>query len=133
MSSIRTRTAASSVLIDNLQTSRYLFQPPGVDLVEGRQLRAVDVQHGRNLSGSAAHGHDSNYVIETHLRHNLKCYGEYSILGYSRFADSGILDGWDVYHTDLPEWRLRQGVDASQISIERLPYEDYSNVYDDEF
>ena len=62
-----------------------------------------------------------------------KCYGEYSILGYSRLADSGLLYGWDVYHTDLQEWRLRQGVDASQISIERLPYEDYNNVYDDEF
>ena len=88
---------------------------------------------GDGLMAFATERRDSNYVIENLLKHNLKCYGEYSILGYSRLADSGLLYGWDVYHTDLPEWRLRQGVDASRISIERLPYEDYSKVYDDEF
>ena len=88
---------------------------------------------GDGLMAFATARRDSNYVIENLLRHNLKCYGEYSILGYSRLADSGILDGWDVYHTDLPEWRFFQGVDASQISIERLPYDEYSDIYDDEF
>ena len=40
---------------------------------------------------------DSNYVIENLLKHNLKCYGEYSVLGYSRLADAHFLDGGDVY------------------------------------
>ena len=73
------------------------------------------------------------------ITHRFDLNGTYSCpkkgvhYSYSRLADSGLLYGWDVYHTDLQEWRLRQGVDASQISIERLPYEDYNNVYDDEF
>lgn len=88
---------------------------------------------GDGLMAFATARRDSNYVIENLLRHNLKCYGEYSILGYSRLVDAGSLDGLDVYHTDLPEWRFRQGIDGNQISMEGLPYDEYSNVYDDEF
>ena len=88
---------------------------------------------GDGLMAFATARRDSNYVIENLLRHNLKCYGEYSILGYSRLADAHFLDGWDVYHTDLPEWRFLQGADGSQICIEKLPYDEYSDIYDDEF
>ena len=88
---------------------------------------------GDGLMAFATARRDSNYVIENLLKHNLKCYGEYSILGYSRLADSVLLDWWDVYHTDLPEWRFLQGADGSQICIEKLPYDEYSDIYDDEF
>ena len=73
---------------------------------------------------------ESNYVIEMLLRHNLKCYGEYKIVGYTKYRTKYY--HYDVYHTDLP-MDLFLTVAKDKVSIETLSYDDYYDFYDDEF
>lgn len=73
---------------------------------------------------------DSNYVLEILLQANLKCFGNYSIIGYSKYAKNGdLMNMYDVYHTDLPKDRFLLVEDAEKVSL--LRYEAYGRCYDD--
>ena len=73
---------------------------------------------------------DSNYVLETLLQANLKCFGNYNIIGYSKYADKGdLMNVYDVYHTDLPKDRFLLVEEAEKVS--HLRDEVYEKYYDD--
>ena len=42
-----------------LQTGYYLLKPAAVCLVEGREIGAIDVEHGLDLMLTVEHGHDN--------------------------------------------------------------------------
>lgn len=87
-------------------------------------------EYGDGLMAFSTERRDSNYVIETLLRANLKCFGNYSIIGYSKYAKNGdLMNMYDVYHTDLPKDRFLLVEETEKVGL--LQYEAYERSYDD--
>lgn len=87
-------------------------------------------EYGDGLMAFSTARRDSNFVLETLLQANLKCFGNYSIIGYSMYADKwDLMNVYDVYHTDLPKDRFLLVEEAEKVSS--LRYEAYEKRYDD--
>ena len=68
--------------------------------------------------------------LSRQLQANLKCFGNYNIIGYSKYADKGdLMNVYDVYHTDLPKDRFLLVEEAEKVS--HLRDEVYEKYYDD--
>lgn len=90
----------------------------------------------------AVERHWRNYITERLLRVNLKCFGDYEIIGYSKLANTDNLlylcD--DIYHTNLPKQifdaflkEILNEEDYAKIDIRTLDYDEFDKYYDDDF
>lgn len=90
-------------------------------------------EYGDGLMAFSTARRDSNYVLETLLQANIKCFGNYNIIGYSKYADKGdLMNVYDVYHTDLPKDRFLLVEEAEKAEkVSHLRDEVYEKYYDD--
>ena len=82
-----------------------------------------------------------NFVTEKLLKANLRCFGDYSILGYSIYEErpGNQLYTYDIYHTDLPKETFDEFLknamdieDYDEVFIHELGYDEYDDEYNDE-
>jgi len=108
-----------------------------------KDILRLDLRYFSYGGGMMAFGierHERNFVTERLLSANLKCFGDFKILGYSIYKEEGKICFYDIYHTDFPEEDfdsfLRKKLDVDdydEVFIDDLGCDQYDQYYDDEF